>query len=178
MGAQVAFPGQGVKRRIAQGQVDRHHVVAAGVGHHPVERLHDVGAGAGAVIAQHAQGNDVDLGRDAQVVGVRRAHRAGHVRAVSVDIAGIVVVGAYEVVIENNAVRNTVVVGIGAEVRMVQVNARVDDDHRHALAFQGVKARVCMKSGDVGGQTKVGIQDARGRRTDGGLDHLAFFHCA
>ena len=110
---------------VAQRHIDGNDVVRGAIGDHPLQRLFDVGKASAPGVAEHLERDDVAAGRHARIGRVLRADDARDVRAVAVGVGGVGIVGAREVVLKDDAVGDAVRIGIGAEERVIDVDAGV-----------------------------------------------------
>ena len=128
---------------VAQRHVNGDDIVGRLVGDHPVQRRGDARRRAGAAVGQHLEVDDVHARSHPRVDAVRRADDAGDVRAVAVVIAGTVGVG--EVVGIDDAVVDAVVVRVGAEEAVVEIDTGIEHDDGDAVAVYAGKARIGAK---------------------------------
>ena len=138
---------------VAEGKVDRCDVICSRVSIDPVEGFFEVGEGTRTAVFEDFEDDEVGFGGDC-------AGDAGDVGTVVIFVAGIgIVVG--EVVLIDDLIGDTVIVGICAEVRAVEVGSGVDDDGAVAFAFDVAKANIRPKFVEVdeagGGGGGVGI---------------------
>ena len=136
---------------VAQRHVHAGDIVGLGVVDDPLQRLFDVAEESGAVVAEDFQRNDVGAGGHSGIGAVGGGGDAGDVGAMAVDIAGVgIVVG--EVVVIDDPVGDTVVVGVGPKEGVVQIDAAVQHDNRIAAA---------VDAGETGVDTEVIDTDHR-----------------
>ena len=138
----VMSAGCGPVLTVAERHVDAGDVVCRSVGHHPLQRRLDVAEAARAGVVKDLQVDNVHAGRHAGADGILRGDDAGHVRPVAVDVLGVGVLGAGEVLVVDDPVRHAVAVGVRAEEGVVQVDARVEDDRGVPAAIDAGEALV------------------------------------
>ena len=130
-------------------QIDGRDVIGRGVRDRPLQRLLQrlfagLARAASSPIGKHFQMDNARAGGNAQEVGITSGGNSRDMSSMPISIrSGII--PRHETLMKHDAVRDPIVVGIGTKGRMVQVDARVDDDNRRGSPINPQETTVAFE---------------------------------